>query len=380
MACRGWRLAWLLAGVVALGACTRKASVDDALFEAWLRTQLLAMATWRLSGSLDDPRNARLQACLWQFAVQEKDCVVPKDGTLMPVSLRFGDGSLATEGVALPSGTAVSNALVEKKLNGRAARFGFTEQWRPCVGAGCRYQVFTAVEPVCLGGASVCGRAQTLRVSYAILSRNVQRSLFSSREITLHDRRVRHGKGPVVVAVEALLEAMPVTCSVSGAAALVINPQGTPQCFVEAKEVKNLCPPRAKDFLGLQAIGACKGAQNCRALCQVVSAPPGAHCAADMLERDFWTPDVFRCRKPSRVVFFESSLLPQDKASTRTGVGHFLARLLATNSSSIPACLFRTKLCLGAKQKPKHGSLKEYVPLRPAQSLLKSGAKQEGGT
>lgn len=342
--------------------CAGQESVEDALFEHWLRSKLLARGTWQFSSSGDDPRNAGLHACVWQSSLSEKDCRTPKEGALLPVMLRFENGYLATHGLRHSTKPGAVAARLDDTFADIPELFGFTRELRPCVGSACRFEVFVGVRPVCPGAVEVCGRAQTLQVSYVIRSRLSRRGIFRSREILLTDQRKNGGKGPVIVAVDALLDAAPVHCPVRGSMALVVEPKGQPTCFLKSDIVRTFCKQAKAGFERLRRLKVCTNPQECSQICADVNRAPKASCPSEGLYRDFWTPDLFRCRNTQNVVYFESSLANRKENSRGSLMHGLFSSFLSLNSDS-PLCFRQTKLCFGGARDERVDTLVGYVSL-----------------
>ena len=349
-------------GFLAAG-CNRKPAVDDSLFEHWLRVQLLSLNTWRLSSSANDPRNPELHGCLWQSRLDELDCNVPR-GKLIPVSLRFGSGYLATTGAALPLVPLNDDDGFEGQMIGQSRGFGFNSEWRPCVGVTCRFEVFTAVEPVCANNQDVCGRAENLRISYVIKSRTPKSGFFASRERVWSDRIAGQGRSPVVMNVADLFDVAPIQCSIRGTALLNLKRDGTPRCSLALGEVQSVCRSGRSAPMELRKLGACSSASNCKAICKQAREISSKTCPAQNLVRDFWTPDLFRCADRKHIVFLGVGMSTVAEKAKSSGTSNPLGSFFATTLASGPACFLGNRICIGNVKRNESLSLQGYVPLR----------------
>lgn len=277
---------------------------DDELFEEWVRTQLQGIESWQASASLNDARNPDLTRCLWQRASEEADCLVPRTFSY-PLSFRLSNGYLLSDGFRFPTNPKVSWDRVTKTLRNVSSGFGFDENWRPCLGEHCRFEVYAGFFPECAGGNAFCGRAETLRVGYIIKSRRLDRRIWQPYEQLVSNLDTKRKLQLLEFKTQNVLGLPFRGCKSSLLAPLSKKSTGEIVCGIGKKNLASVCTGKEKDYELLFRSGFCMP-ENCARFCQRAIKSLDTPCAAGKLEPVPRSPDLFKCNGRQKLYFLTS--------------------------------------------------------------------------
>jgi len=233
-----------------------KKNRDDELFEEWVRTQLQGIESWQASASLNDARNPDLTRCLWQRASEEADCLVPRTFSY-PLSFRLPNGYLLSDGFRFPTNQKVSWDRITKTLRNVSSGFGFDENWRPCLGEHCRFEVYTGYLPECAGGNAFCGRAETLRIGYIIKSRRLDRRIWQPYEQLVSNLDTKRKLQLLEFKTQDALGLPFRGCKSSLLIPLSKNSTGDIVCGINKKNLTSVCLDKEKGYELLFRSGFC---------------------------------------------------------------------------------------------------------------------------
>jgi hypothetical protein len=260
----------------------------------------------------------------------------------------------------VPNLLAFESAII-KKTRG----FGFGPDWRPCSGFDCRFEVFTAVDPVCPEGRETCGRAEKIRVSYVIKSRLNRKSVFGERELILSGGLGLDKDPPIEVQVKDATLMEPPLCADPDAALLAVSEGKRPDCYLPLTHVKSACEEASPAGM-LGRLGVCASTDECSQVCGRVRSISEAPCSSTEWQPDFWTPDLLRCERAPGMVFLDigRSEAREFTASSESPFSWLLDKM-STTIGSAPVCFFRTQLCIGARSVPSAApQLLGFLPIR----------------
>lgn len=291
----------LLQGCV--GNASKQTKSEDKLFEDWIRVQLTGIELYQASTAQGDPRNVELGECLWQRAVSEEDCHAPQ-GYQYPVSFRMRNGYLLSSGVKFPLHKQVNWKRMEKSLRSVSAGFGFNEDWRPCVDQFCRFEVFTSFEPVCQNNKPDCGRAERIRISYVILSRNSKNHFWQKKTRLISNLDPSREVAPVEFVTDNIFGLPPLLCRDSSHVALNHGAKRDLTCGISKSAVESACMFSGKSNAILTRGGLCVPG-TCERFCKRALNTLAKSCDPGDLQSNPRSPDLFTCPGQERVYYLK---------------------------------------------------------------------------
>jgi hypothetical protein len=293
---------------------------NDQLFEEWLRVQLMDVEMWQATAPLNDPRNPETVKCLWQRSVSESDCLLPRNFSY-PVSLRLSNGYLLSQGIHFPLETQKRWERVSSIFKGHSSGFGLDENWRPCVGDFCRYEVYTGFIPTCADKSSYCGRADRFKIGYIIKSRRLERQFWQPYEQLISNLDDSRDLQPIEFNPENVFQLPIRACKSDLQVPLSRNGDGSLICGVTKKNLISTCFGNSRDFNLLYRSGFCLP-DNCENFCKRAIKALEKPCESSKLEMINRSPDLFRCSGRSRIVFLSKYKNPFENpaAINRSGI------------------------------------------------------------
>lgn len=324
------------------GAFVRFPSKEDALFENFIRTQLIGMNGWQFSSVEKDPRNTELTDCLWQRAVDEDDCTATGISKFQnPISFRMSNGYLLSTGLSLPVASKTRWTALKRSLNNLSGGFGFDEDWRPCLGNDCRYEVFTGFVAECPEQAQRCGRAERLKIFYVIKSQKNERQMIRSQTVFLSNLDPSRKLKPLEVVPDHIIGLPPMMCKNPEFTAISVNGDGTVVCGLSEKIVDNICSDPHRRMSSLPTYGLCTDS-DCDRVCSRIKNSFSKECEPENLQPESRSPDLFRCQGRSRVFRLKNPIKFSEIYEEQENRG-FLRNLFSTQMNF---CITR-KFCFG---------------------------------
>lgn len=290
------------------GTFARFPSKEDALFENFIRTQLIGLNGWQFTSIARDPRNSELTNCMWQRGVDEEDCTTTGISKFQyPVSFRMNNGYLLSTGLSLPVVNKSSWTTLKRSLNSMSGGYGFDEDWRPCLGDDCRYEVFTGFVADCPEQAQRCGRAEKLKISYVIKSQKKERQILRSQTIFLSNLDPSRKLKPLEFVPDQIIGIPPLACKNSEFTAISVNGNGTLVCGLSEQLVNQICADPAKTTSLLPTYGLCADS-SCSRVCNRLKSSFSKECEPENLQPESRSPDLFRCQGRSRVFYLNNPI------------------------------------------------------------------------
>ncbi|MEY3902310.1 MAG: hypothetical protein RL189_1616 [Pseudomonadota bacterium] len=279
---------------------------DDRLFEEWVRAQLRNIEAWQMTTPSDDVRSGEAVKCVWQQLSSEVDCIVPSDFSY-PLTFRLSNGYVLSSGLRFPFQTKTGWAVISRQLKHYSRGFGFDENWRPCLGERCRFEVFTGFVPQCAGNASVCGRAEVLKIFYVIKSRRKNRQFWQPYETIISNMERKRQQSLIDFRTVNALALPRRSCKEPAQVPLSFKGDGGIVCGLSQRSIEDICFGQDKPYDVLFRGGFCFG-ENCKRFCSRAKKIFQRPCETGNLEVVSRSPDLFRCRGRGRVLYLAKSV------------------------------------------------------------------------
>lgn len=340
------------------GVVTGQRAQEDDLFEQWVRVQLQGVQGWQASALVNDVRQPEVEKCLRQNGPSESDCVV-HESVQYPLFFRLPNGYLMSSGFRPAAEKRMKWPEVEDALTGYSAQFGFDEQWRPCRGDACRFEVFTSYMPLCPGGKTTCGRAEYLNIHYVIKSRQPNRQLWHVYERLISNMDPDRKLEPLRFAPLSIVGVPPLSCRGPAAQPLSREHDGKLLCGLNQAAVHQLCANPRVSAWRLEEYGLCSFG-GCPRVCERIRKAINKPCPEEKLKSESRSPDLFRCQGRSRLLYLSRPADFQERLAASREKSVF-SRLL---EFEVNFCLTRT-VCFGAfKDQPKENVYEAFLEVR----------------
>ena len=350
----------VFAGIILLAGCVfyltgTNEDKNDLLFEQWLKVQLNDIEMWQATVPLNDPRNADAVRCVWQKRASESDCLQPKVNSY-PLSLRLPNGYLLSQGISFPLEERNRWKKTVNALKHFNTGIGLDENWRPCIGEYCRYEVYTGFVPSCAGQSSYCGRAEKFKIGYVIKSRRMNRRIWQPYEVLVSNLDDSGSPELSEFKPENVFGLPMNACKSDLHTPLSRHADGKLLCGISKKNLISVCSGQSRDYSLLYRSGFCL-ADSCDTFCTRALKTLERSCEPSKQEIINRSPDLYRCNSRSRMLVIKKYKNPFEKPSL-VNRANVLSRVLGID---FDFCINKSK-CFGAfTREPETPELEAFL-------------------